>query len=110
MNMKALLLAAALCGHAGCVGGPTDGPTSSPVSTTATPVPSPTTSPTSTTTTTVAPSGQRQPPTVCSGTCDLEVLFEVPVGENGIGYANVGRQETQPYGPSALAAAPEGTL
>ncbi len=50
------------------------------------------------------------PPSICAGTCELEILFEVPVGDGGVGYANVGREETQAYGPSALAVTPEGDI
>ena len=49
---------------------------------------------------------------MCSGPCDapFEVLFAVPVGEHGIGYANVDEVEVEAFGPSSLAVAPEGDV
>lgn len=51
-------------------------------------------------------------PPVCPEACDepFEVLFEVPVGNEGIGYANVDEVEIESYGPSSLAITPAGDV
>jgi hypothetical protein len=80
---------------------PTTGVTRPPVATTPPPR----------TPTTGAPSPW-EPPTVCEEPCDppLEILFTVPVGDDGVGYADVDREEMLGWGPSALTVDEAGTV
>ncbi len=109
---KLMVLVAAFLMVSGCAGGTSDEPTS-----TFFVVPSPTSAPppipapaSPATTASARPADLWQLPTPCDGTCDLEVLFEVPVGQSGIGYANVGLDEMEAYGPSALATTVNGAV
>ncbi len=78
-------------------------------------VPAPETS-TTASTTTPAPTTSTAPdwntPLICDGPCDppVEVLFTLSVSDEGIGYANVGIEEMQASGPTAIAVAGGGVV
>jgi hypothetical protein len=58
------------------------------------------------------PAPQWERPTICEGPCDppLEILFTVPVGDDGIGYADIDREEMLGWGPSSFTIAAEGNV
>lgn len=63
--------------------------------------------PPSTTATTTPPTSTTvgwERPEPCPGPCDpaIEVLFTLPVGDDGVGYAGIGQDEVVPWGPSSI--------